>query len=154
MQRNVFGEFIVGYEDIAEELLKLNTKIYKIVPKIGTKTSFYLTHNGEVVENPNYSGFYGILNSIKCQYTGYGFKKNINDRLGSFFSEVKNDTLRKNTYHSAAKKFKSFGGRYDDLYAIIMQYPISSKTEAKEIENHLICKMKPALNKKLWLTNV
>lgn len=150
--KNLFGEYIITPELIAEELINSCSEETAIRPVKDTKQGFELYVNEGVAKTNRKgyhsdTGFYSIHRDGLCLYVGKS-ETSIGMRIARFVKEV-NGKSRFDENHPAAKKYKTMWG--SDLAGVTVKiYPcdIQSYVEHKQIETHMIRLLNPLLNVK------
>lgn len=148
MSLDLFGEFTLTIDDIAQNLIEENKKFYSLSHKMGTKQGFYLMDGVEQISGVMKTGFYAIYKNKKCVYVGHSMneEKGISNRISRFIKGV----LGKCTFHenhSGAAKYRFFYGEdFSNLELVVMPYPKVPKEKAAMIENAMIRMLKPKFN--------
>jgi hypothetical protein len=148
MSRDIFGEYTVTNDGIAQNLIQENTKFYSLSHKMGTKQGFYLMDGLEQISGVLKTGFYAIFKNKKCVYVGHSMNETqgLSNRIARFVKGV----LGKCTFHenhSAATKYRFFYGEdFSNLEIVIMPYTKIPKGDALGIENSVIRILKPQFN--------
>jgi hypothetical protein len=152
MAKDIFGNYVQTSNEIADELIRQNSTLFCVSPKIGTKQGYYLMEDATQITGVHKSGFYAFFVDTECVYVGSSMneEKGITNRISRFVKGIQGNYTNKNReWHSGAEKYRfTYGSNFSKLKLMIMKYPKIHKKQAEEIERELIRKLKPKFNKK------